>query len=88
MLPSGGNCTLLLEFECAVTSARAHTYTHARTHAHTHTRTHTHACTGLPMDNYMNSMDYVEEVTRDALPPAGALGYADLGLKPNKVRSG
>ncbi|KAJ9519638.1 hypothetical protein QJQ45_013262 [Haematococcus lacustris] len=43
---------------------------------------------GLPMDNYFNSVDYVEEVTRNAVAPRGALGYKDLGLRPSKVTDG
>jgi hypothetical protein len=40
---------------------------------------------GLPMDNYLSSVDYVEESTHDSVVPKGAKGYADLGLKPSKV---
>jgi hypothetical protein len=34
---------------------------------------------------HVSPRHYVEEVTADALPPAGAKGYADLGLTPTKV---
>eukprot|EP00983_Pelagomonas_calceolata_P133694 1161986-Pelagomonas_calceolata.AAC.12 len=39
----------------------------------------------LPTDTYFNSVDYVEEATRDRVMPAGALGYKDLDFKCNKV---
>lgn len=42
----------------------------------------------LPMDNFFNSLDYVEESSRDNLAPLGSLGYAALGIKPNKVTDG
>lgn len=40
----------------------------------------------LPMSNWMYSADYVEEQLRGKVAPAGSLGYADLGIKPTKVR--
>ena len=42
----------------------------------------------LPTDNYFNSADYIEEVTRDRLMPRGALTYEDLDFKCNKVSVG
>jgi hypothetical protein len=45
------------------------------------------AVPALPMDNYTMSTDYVEEMTRDRVAPRGALGYAELGIKPAKVSS-
>ncbi|KAF5842982.1 NADH:ubiquinone oxidoreductase 39 kDa subunit [Dunaliella salina] len=42
----------------------------------------------LPTDTYFNSVDYVEEATRDRVMPAGALGYKDLDFKSNKVTDG
>lgn len=41
----------------------------------------------LPMSNWMYSADYVEEQLRGKVAPAGSLGYADLGIKPAKVRN-
>ena len=41
----------------------------------------------LPMSNWMYSADYVEEQLRGKVAPQGSLGYADLGIKPAKVRS-
>ncbi len=44
------------------------------------------ALPGLPMDNFFNSADYAEESSIDAVAPFGVPGYAQLGIKPSKVR--
>ncbi|KAG2448737.1 hypothetical protein HYH02_006091 [Chlamydomonas schloesseri] len=43
---------------------------------------------GLPMTSPLATEDYVEEMLRDKVVPAGALGYADLGIVPQKVTDG
>ncbi|GIL71260.1 hypothetical protein Vretimale_2871 [Volvox reticuliferus] len=43
---------------------------------------------GLPMTSPLATDDYVEESLRDKVVPAGALGYADLDIVPQKVTDG
>lgn len=40
------------------------------------------------MTSPLATEDYVEEMLRDKVVPAGALGYADLGIVPQKVTDG
>lgn len=42
----------------------------------------------MPGRNYMFTGDFVDEISRDKLAPAGSLGYADLGIVPLKVTEG
>jgi hypothetical protein len=44
--------------------------------------------TKLPVSltNPMHTVDYIDEISRDKLVPAGELGYADLDMVPQKVR--
>jgi hypothetical protein len=40
----------------------------------------------LPFTNAMHTVDFIDEISRDKVVPAGAAGYADLGIVPQKVR--
>lgn len=42
----------------------------------------------MPGRNYMYTGDFVDELSRDKLAPAGSLGYTDLGIVPLKVTEG
>lgn len=42
----------------------------------------------LPGRNYMYTVDYVDEISRDKLIPEGVSSYADLGISPIKVTEG
>eukprot|EP00879_Flechtneria_rotunda_P002683 GHRR01002889.1.p2 GENE.GHRR01002889.1~~GHRR01002889.1.p2 ORF type:complete len:173 (+),score=58.59 GHRR01002889.1:1284-1802(+) len=42
----------------------------------------------LPGRNYMFTTDYVNEISRDKVAPAGVLGYKELGIVPVKVTEG
>ncbi len=42
----------------------------------------------MPGRNYMFTGDFVDEISRDKLAPAGSLGYSDLDIVPLKVTEG